>query len=60
MKVRRLARVAGIISSFYLGMGNVTRFHTRGMMSQIALELDRYRWNGGMEIGDRVVMELEF
>ena len=35
VKVRRLAKLAGMIGSFYLAMENVYRFHTRGMMSQI-------------------------
>ena len=39
MKVRKLARVAGMVGSFYLAMGDMmTRFHTRGMMSQIWME----------------------
>ena len=42
VKVRRLVKVAGMIGSFYLAMGNVCRFHTRGMMSQIANVTERY------------------
>ena len=32
----------------------------RGMMSQIAMVVDRYGWNGALRIEDRVVTELEF
>ena len=60
VKIRKLARVARMIGSFYLAMGNVTRFHMRGMMSQIAMVVDRYGWNGALGIEDRVVTELEF
>ena len=60
MKIRKLARVAGMIGSFYLAMGIVTRFHTRGMMSQIAMMVDRYGLNGSLNVEDRVVMELKF
>ena len=59
-KVRRLAKVAGMIRSFYIVMGNVCRFHTRRMMFQIVNLVEKYGWNGGMKIGDRVVIELEF
>ena len=60
VKVRKLARVAGMVGSFYLAMGNVTRFHMRGMMSHIAMVVDRYGWNGSLRIEDRVVPDLEF
>ena len=45
---------------FYLVMGNVCKFHTRGLMSQIAYVTERYGWNGGMRIDERVVFELKF
>ena len=60
VKIRKLARVAGMIGSFYLAMGNMTRFHTRGMISQIAMMVDRYGWNGSLNVEDRVVTELKF
>ena len=49
-----------MIGSFYLAIGNVCRFHTKGMMSQIVKVVEKYGWNGGMKIGYRVVIELEF
>ena len=36
IKVRRIAHVAGLVERFYLAMGNVTRFYTRGMLTQVA------------------------
>ena len=49
-----------MIGSFGLAIGNVCRFHTRGMMSQIASVAERYGWNGSLRIDDRVVVELMF
>ena len=46
VKVKKLAKVAGMISSFYMAMGNVCKFHNRGMMLQIAMIVQRYGWNG--------------
>ena len=34
--VKEIARVAGVIGSFTLAMGNVARFYTRGMLTQVA------------------------
>ena len=31
--VKEIARVAGVIGSFTLAIGNVVRFHTRGMLT---------------------------
>ena len=56
VKVKKLAKVAGMIGSFYLVMGNICRFHTRGMMSQIASVTEGYGCNGEMKINDRVVV----
>ena len=45
VKFKNLAEVVGIIGSFYLAMGNICRFHDRGMISQIASVKERYGWN---------------
>ena len=42
--VREIARVAGVIGSFTLAMGNVGRFYTRGMLTQVAEMLERAGW----------------
>ena len=60
VKIRKLVKVAGMIKSFYLAMGNMRRFLTRGMMSQMGYVTERYGWNGGMKIDERVVFELKF
>ena len=36
MTVRRIAKVAGLIGSFSLAMGNAARFYSRGMLTQVA------------------------
>ena len=41
VKVRKIAKVAGVIGSFTLAMGNVARFYTRGMLSQVAEKVGR-------------------
>ena len=48
------------ISNFgFIVFPDPTTFY-RGMMSQLVIVVERYGWNRGMEIGDRVVTELEF
>ena len=44
VKVRKIARVAGVIGSFNLTMGNVARFDTRGMLSEVAEMLRIAGW----------------
>ena len=34
--VKEIARVASVIGSFTLAMGSVTRFYTKGMLTQVA------------------------
>ena len=56
MKVRRLAKVTGIIGSFLLAMGNVVRFHTRGMIAQIASLAEKWGWEGSLRLEQHVVV----
>ena len=49
--VKEIARVAGVIGSFTLAMGNVVRFYTRGMLQQVA-EILREP-DGGATVGWR-------
>ena len=44
VKVRKLAKVAGVIGSFTLAMGNVARFYTREMVVQVAEMARRSGW----------------
>ena len=39
--MKEIARVAGVIGSFTLAMGNVVKFHTRGMLTQVVEMLER-------------------
>ena len=42
VKVRRFAKIAGMIGSFGLAIGNLCRFYTRAMTSQIVNVAVRY------------------
>ena len=57
--VREIAKVAGVIGSFTLAMGNVARFYTRGMLTQVVEMSERAGWEsqGLMESGvlDKIV-----
>ena len=52
--------MAGVIGSFTLAMGNVARFHTRGMLSQVAEMARKFGWEGKCVMAERVVDEVMF
>ena len=58
--VRDLAKVAGVIGSFTLAMGNVTRFYTRGMLTQVAEMAGRAGWESRGLMERRVLDEIVF
>ena len=58
--VRELAKVAGVIGSFMLAMGNVARFYTRGMLTQVAEMAGRTGWESHGLMERRVVEEILF
>ena len=58
--VRELAKVAGVIGSFMLAMGNVARFYTRGMLTQVVEMAGRAGWESRCLIERRVVEEIVF
>ena len=60
MKVRRITKVTGLIGSFSLAMGNVARFHTRGMLTQVARVVNRGDWESECVPDKKVVAELKF
>ena len=60
VKVRSIAKVAGMIGSYTLAMGNVARFYTRGMLTQVAEMVNKRGWEGQCVLEERVVGELEF
>ena len=57
---KELASVAGLLGSFNLAMGSVTRFHTRGMMTKLVEVTELWGWSGKLVLGERVVEELRF
>ena len=60
VKVRRIAKIAGLIGSFTLAMGSVARFYSRGMLSQVAKMVNREGWESSGVLEERVVGELKF
>ena len=60
IKVKKLAKIAGMIGSFSLAMGNVCRFHTRKMMSQIVSVAGKYGRKDSLRLDERVMIELMF
>ena len=60
VKVRMIAKVAGMLGSFTLAMGNVARFYTRGMLSQVAEVVNRDGWESQCIPDSRVIGELTF
>ena len=60
VETKLLARVAGLLISFHLAMGEVTRFNTRAIMMNIAEVTERYGWKGKLTIDTRVEEELSF
>ena len=60
IKVRRIAKVAGLIGSFSLAMGNVARFYSRGMLTQVAREVNKEGWESMCVPDEKVVGELRF
>ena len=53
--VRDIARVAGVIGSFTLAMGNVARFYTKGMLTQVAEMSERAGWESSGMMERRVL-----
>ena len=60
VRVRKLAKIAGVIGSFTLAMGNVARFYTRGMLTQVVVLIGRARWESCGQLKMRVLEEIEF
>ena len=60
IKVRRIAKVAGLIGSFSLAMGNAARFYRRGMLTQVAKVVNEGGWESWCVLDEKVVGELRF
>ena len=56
--VKEIARLAGVIGSFTLVMGNVARFYTRGMLTQVAEMSGRDGWQCSGRMERRVLDEI--
>ena len=60
MKVRKIAKIAGLLGSFTLAMGSVARFYSRGMLSQVARVVNKDGWESSCIPDERVIGELRF
>ena len=60
MKVRKIAKIAGLLGSFTLAMGSVARFYSRGMLSQVARVVNKDGWESSCVLDGRVIEELRF
>ena len=58
--VKEIVRVASVIGSFTLALGNVVRFHTRGMLTQVAEMSERAGWESHSRMEKRVLDEILF
>ena len=54
VSVHSIAKVAGVIGSFTLAMGNSARFYTRGMLTQVAELSQKSGWESSGKMEDRV------
>ena len=55
VKVQKIAKIAGMIGSFTLAIGSVARFHSRGMLSQVAREVSKEGWECSCVQDERVL-----
>ena len=60
VKVRMIAKIAGLLGSFTLAMGSVARFYSRGMLSQVAKVVSKEGWESSCIPDEKVVGELRF
>ena len=60
VEVRKIAKIAGLIGSFTLAMGNAARFYSRGMLSQVARVVNKEGWESLCIPDEKAVGELRF
>ena len=58
--VKQVAKVIGLLGSFYLAMGSIVRFRTRALLINIARETELRGWGVKTILGSREVEELRF
>ena len=60
LPVKELASLSGLLGSFGPAMGNIARFHTRAMLTQIAEVTEEKGWKSKLLLSSRVISELDF
>ena len=58
--LRTVARLVGLLVSFYLAMGPISRFHSRGLMTFVASQVQNLGWNGSATLDTHSRIELSF
>ena len=58
--IRQVASLVGLLGSFYLAMGPRSRFHSRGLMTFVASQVQKLGWNGCAELDSQCQAELSF
>ena len=60
MAIRQVAGLVGLLGSFYLAMGPRSRFHTRGLMTFVASQVQKLGWDGWAVLDTQCKVELSF
>ena len=55
-----MAGLVGLLGSFYLAMGPRSQFHSRGLMTFVAGQVQKLGWNGCAELDSQCQAELGF
>ena len=58
--IRQVAGLVGLLGSFYLAMGPRSRFHSRGLMTLVAGQVQKLGWNGCTGLDSQCQAELDF
>ena len=58
--VRHVARLVGLLVSFYLAMGPISRFQSRGLMTLVATTVKKSGWNAHVLLDSESKIELDF
>ena len=58
--IRQVAGLVGLLGSFYLAMGPRSRFHTRGLMTFVASQVQKLGWDGWAVLDTQCKVELSF
>ena len=58
--IRQVAGLVGLLGSFYLAMGPRSRFHSRGLMTLVAGQVQKLGWNGCTGLDSQCHAKLNF